>query len=488
MGTDVKRRRLLWSLLFAGAILGALLVVAIAAVTIGVAVVLRRGAVELQRELDLIAEAGDPLTVAELYEHFRPLDEERADNERWTALLEEIDAIPRQWCQDIYLARDGDNGQEPDAERFAELVAEQAELIAEIHELAAAGGYFFPDPETWEATIANEWSSPYTVTKAASLVVHRAEAAVAAGDREEVVRCFQTLLALGRIVSRDPNRMETMGELFCYLDAIGSLEKALAAENALAGAITADDLAQWIDTLSAIELFDLWERKLLSQRVAFWEIFHLAGDHAPPIVRGERFSAVLRTKLASPLRFARLEIEALRTHWPEVVEPLRAIHEARDRYIEEHPIRGAMTAIFSLVMDSEHWLELLDHFEARRQRLLAALAIEQHQRVHGALPATLEALVPEFLFAVPLDPFTGEPIGYLIEDDAYVLTSQQGIEDEPIELRIPRHSPPWPTLSSPPAASSQSGFLTASSRHGRRGGGTRWPPGRWQQTPPIGQP
>jgi hypothetical protein len=42
----------------------------------------------------------------------------------------------------------------------------------------------------------------------------------------------------------------------------------------------------------------------------------------------------------------------------------------------------------------------------------ALLGIETHQRRHGALPADLEALVPDVLASVPVDLYTGEPLIY----------------------------------------------------------------------------
>ena len=42
--------------------------------------------------------------------------------------------------------------------------------------------------------------------------------------------------------------------------------------------------------------------------------------------------------------------------------------------------------------------------------LRAAVAAELHQRKHGTLPDNLEALVPEFLPSVPIDPFTGKAL------------------------------------------------------------------------------
>ena len=48
-----------------------------------------------------------------------------------------------------------------------------------------------------------------------------------------------------------------------------------------------------------------------------------------------------------------------------------------------------------------------------------ALAVERYRLKHGALPEVLGDLVPEFMAAVPLDPFSGEELGYILEEPGY---------------------------------------------------------------------
>ncbi|MDP7304534.1 MAG: hypothetical protein QGG09_15625, partial [Pirellulaceae bacterium] len=67
----------------------------------------------------------------------------------------------------------------------------------------------------------------------------------------------------------------------------------------------------------------------------------------------------------------------------------------------------------------------------------AAIAIERFRRREGRLPESLDELIPEFLEAVPMDPFDGQPIRYLVKKDAYLIytcgrdrADGGGIEDE----------------------------------------------------------
>jgi hypothetical protein len=62
---------------------------------------------------------------------------------------------------------------------------------------------------------------------------------------------------------------------------------------------------------------------------------------------------------------------------------------------------------------------------ARVRVAQAALALERHRFKHGnALPTSLDALVPGFLEAVPIDPFDGKPLRYeKLEGGGYVVYS-----------------------------------------------------------------
>jgi hypothetical protein len=61
---------------------------------------------------------------------------------------------------------------------------------------------------------------------------------------------------------------------------------------------------------------------------------------------------------------------------------------------------------------------------AIRRTAIAALAIERFRRAHaGQGPPSLDALVPAFLAAVPLDPYDGTPLKYKLDADSYVVYS-----------------------------------------------------------------
>lgn len=67
----------------------------------------------------------------------------------------------------------------------------------------------------------------------------------------------------------------------------------------------------------------------------------------------------------------------------------------------------------------------------------AAIAVDQFRRREGRLPETLDELVPDFLPAVPRDPFDGQAIRYVVKQDGYLIYTcgsnridDGGVEDE----------------------------------------------------------
>ena len=61
---------------------------------------------------------------------------------------------------------------------------------------------------------------------------------------------------------------------------------------------------------------------------------------------------------------------------------------------------------------------------ASRRVMLTALAIERYRRAHAeALPPSLDALVPAYLPAIPLDPFSGSAVVFKPSRDAYLVYS-----------------------------------------------------------------
>ena len=61
--------------------------------------------------------------------------------------------------------------------------------------------------------------------------------------------------------------------------------------------------------------------------------------------------------------------------------------------------------------------------EARTRAAAAAVAIERYRLKNGSVPEKLDQLVPEFLLAVPADPYDGQPLRYVTTVAGYTVYS-----------------------------------------------------------------
>ena len=66
--------------------------------------------------------------------------------------------------------------------------------------------------------------------------------------------------------------------------------------------------------------------------------------------------------------------------------------------------------------------------EAKLAAVRLVLALRLHEKDRGALPVTLNELVPDYLDAVPVDPFDGGPFRYSPEDRAVYSVGPDGID------------------------------------------------------------
>ena len=102
----------------------------------------------------------------------------------------------------------------------------------------------------------------------------------------------------------------------------------------------------------------------------------------------------------------------------------KAIAESRKPYASRKPIPN-LSGPLSIVDPDFQNLSLEDTFnETQNAFLLVALALQAYQVEHGAYPATLAALVPAYLPAIPADPFArAGSLKYILGREQYVLYS-----------------------------------------------------------------
>lgn len=82
---------------------------------------------------------------------------------------------------------------------------------------------------------------------------------------------------------------------------------------------------------------------------------------------------------------------------------------------------GVLTSMVVPALDK--YLTRVAMDEAIRAGALTGIAVDRYRLDHGAFPATLDALVPQYLDDVPPDPFDGHPLRFIVRNDEALVYS-----------------------------------------------------------------
>lgn len=126
-------------------------------------------------------------------------------------------------------------------------------------------------------------------------------------------------------------------------------------------------------------------------------------------------------------------LEIARKPWPERA---KLAAPEKYRYAGEQFNRGGINGVLAAVSIFRQTLvpDLLVYDRGSQ----VAVAIERYRRAHdGAVPATLNELIPRFLQTIPEDPVLGEPLRFRALPDGYVVYSvgPDGKDDGGTQLR-----------------------------------------------------
>ncbi|HET6247485.1 MAG TPA: hypothetical protein VFE47_07310 [Tepidisphaeraceae bacterium] len=86
-------------------------------------------------------------------------------------------------------------------------------------------------------------------------------------------------------------------------------------------------------------------------------------------------------------------------------------------------IRHAGVITSAIVPAIHHAREIAARAQAMHADAEVALAMTHYRLVHGSFPATLDALVPDFLDEIPADPFDGKPLRLAHKGDDWIIYS-----------------------------------------------------------------
>ncbi len=116
-------------------------------------------------------------------------------------------------------------------------------------------------------------------------------------------------------------------------------------------------------------------------------------------------------------------VEIGRADWVDA-RPLIDALEADASEWQEHFLRHRSRILVAMTVPA--WVRLKEEetkTEARLAEAQIAFALTLHKVEHGEYPDSLDALAPDFLDQVPLDPFTSQPLEYARDGEGFLIYS-----------------------------------------------------------------
>ncbi len=192
----------------------------------------------------------------------------------------------------------------------------------------------------------------------------------------------------------------------------------------------------------------LWRHDAPNQMYPNWNV---GGSSEPLLLVGKRF---LLWSVGQPELTLRIARQLLVNNADQIDKPRRfrrkAVRTKEQTVFELDPkARRKWGQLDPAALDrtleatvSKHWLKNASIYsgnqmdiawqldDARHAALDVALASQQHQRIHGEFPKSIEQLVPKFLDSVPIDPMdaTGAPLHYRRETDGTAVVWSVGMD------------------------------------------------------------
>ena len=252
--------------------------------------------------------------------------------------------------------------------------------------------------------------------RAARVLIFRARLALAAGNGQAGTDTFGRLENLMSIFDGEPTLIG-----FLLSDAIRGMMPLLVAEridlwkeeDLLAIQRAADDAPKWAENRirTALASEFLWNDESLGKNVRD-TILQIHPRHSTFLFENFAFDFWIAAERRAYYR------HALAT-WKEANRILglgasASLGEEIERFREEDDRRGTalppLAAVLSVSLPFT--LERIVFLRDKASFVRAAVAVERFRRAKGALPPSLDALVPEFISDIPRNARTGEPLLY----------------------------------------------------------------------------
>jgi hypothetical protein len=319
----------------------------------------------------------------------------------------------------------GEASFDPKEPRLREFLEQQASVLALLRRAAEKPGCYF-DRDYGGPEPRGSVPELHHLLMAARLLALNARCTAADGHLGAALKDVQVSFSMAEHVSSEPILVSLLLSITIERTAADSLEAVLASGQPSAEELAALDVDLGVSyarclgrTLRTEEAFLLSE--FSQMRVGWVSVFD------PGRSSGTRGAASFLYRLSYGLFMPSREVASLRRRLDEMrrlaIQPYYQAKKDWKRFDEELESSSGRHAGHDVMSMFSGFVEPVVASDARHRVVLVALAMCRYRAAHNRFPDKLEELTPEFLAAVPRDPFDGKPIRLRQTDGSLVVYS-----------------------------------------------------------------
>ena len=376
-----------------------------------------RGSRLVKAELARIRQAGEPVTPGDLEAMY---DRSPADPDvgaLWLIALGPLEGEAFQAAAgNLPIVGEGEGEIPPPGQPWPDLDAAEAllkqyeEPLGQLHE-AAERGVPARYPTDFRAGLMMDMDYVMRMRSGARILTLQAHVCAHRGDAHGAARAIRSLLKLADSIEHEPILISQLVRIACEGIATEAIRELLPHVE-----FSKEDLQPLQDDLRAHDFKEAVHISLMGERVLGMDLFESMG--------GRGLGPMFNDDLACYLRYMDSNIAAMKKPWPQARQAARSAQ----RDLEATAKRGIVAVLrYRLTKMVAPALQAVVEAATRAQATSgmadAAIAVELYRRQHGKLPRKLGELVPEFLPKVPIDPYDGKPLRYVVRQKEYVLYS-----------------------------------------------------------------
>lgn len=378
------------------------------------------GRAALRQELARIAKAGDPLTTAEMNAWYQPSPNEREITNRWTTALARFGNFtqPFNALADVRQNELPPFGQilvdEPGMQTLLSTV--QADIDA-LHGLAAQPGAAVRYPHDFKdglAMMLTEVNNMIAADRALQLeFILRARA----GDTPGVLQNLTTRLRMAETLASEPLQVALLLRQRYQVRLMRDMYQYVLAQPQLSD----EHLQHCLRLLKSIDYQDQLHSVMQGERALTYQACHyrfsstdqlFAQSNASPLVTTNDPGAVPRPEDCATALHLLTDLNAASKLSPTLF--LQAVDKTR-AVLADLEARGTIERWRyqqTLLLLPAHINALQRIYKALvyRELLEVALQAQRYKRHHGEMPRDVDALIPQFITALPIDPYDGRPV------------------------------------------------------------------------------